>query len=120
MTFEELARLQVKHGLIPAAYGREEEWVAERLRHHHDPVGEFEIERADGRWTRVREEETDNGGLFLTVTDITETKTNERAAREIRHRVRAVIDHLPAGPALKDEHGVHLHANKQVHARYTI
>src|SRR3546814_16977574 len=45
MTFEELARLQVKHGLIPAAYGREEEWVAERLRHHHDPVGEFEIEQ---------------------------------------------------------------------------
>src|SRR3546814_15363463 len=88
MTFEELAGRQVKHGFIPAAYGRGEEWVAERLRHHHDPVGEFEIERADGRWTRVREEETANGGLFLTVTDITETKTIERADRGIRDRDR--------------------------------
>src|SRR3546814_14849865 len=103
MTFEELARLQVKHGLIPAAYGREEEWVAERLRHHHDPVGEFEIERADGRWTRVREEETANGGLFLTVTDIIETKTIQRAQREIRDRLRAGIEHPPDGPVLEDE-----------------
>src|SRR3546814_19390334 len=49
MTFEELARLQVKPGLIPAASGREEEWVAERLRHHPNPGGAFELGRADGR-----------------------------------------------------------------------
>src|SRR3546814_370572 len=79
-----------------------------------------EIERADGRWTRVREEETANGGLFLTVTDITETKTIERAEREIRDRLRAVIDHLPAGLVLKDEHGVHLLANQQVLELYGL
>jgi PAS domain S-box-containing protein len=113
MSFEELVRLQVKNGLIPAAFGREDEWVAERLAHHREPVDEFEMERVDGTWLRVREERTANGGLFLTVTDITETKTIERAEREIRDRLRAVIDHLPAGLVLKDENGVHLLANQQ-------
>ena len=113
MTFEELARLQVKHGLIPAAFGREEEWLAERMQRHLDPIEEFEMERADGKWVRIREERTGNGGLFLTVTDVTETKTIERAERDIRDRLRAVIDHLPAGLVLKDEEGVHLLANQQ-------
>ena len=113
MSFEELVRLQIKHNLIPAAFGREEEWVAERMARHRDPVDEIELERADGSWTRVREERTANGGVFLTVTDITETKTIERAEREIRDRLRAVIDHLPAGLVLKDELGVHLLANQQ-------
>src|SRR3546814_12818596 len=57
---------------------------------------------------------------FLTVTDITETKTIERAEREIRDRLRAVIDHLPAGLVLKDEHGVHLLANQQVLELYGL
>jgi PAS domain S-box-containing protein len=113
MTFEELARLQVKYGMIPVAQGREEEWVAERLAQHRNPIEEFEVERSDGRWVRIREERTANGGLFLTVTDITETKIMERAERDIRDRLRAVIDHLPAGLVLKDGNGVHMLANQQ-------
>ena len=120
MSFEELAHLQVKHGLIPAAFGREEEWIAERMERHQNPVEEFEIERADGSWIRVREERTANGGLFLTVTDITETKTIERAEREIRERLRAVIDHLPAGLVLKDEDGSYLLANQQFMELYGL
>src|SRR5512138_229671 len=120
MTFEELARLQIKHNLIPAACGREEEWIAERLQRHRNPVEEFEMERSDATWIRVREERTANGGLFLTVTDITETKTIERAEREIRDRLRAVIDHLPAGLVLKDEQGVHLLANQQFLGLYGL
>ena len=113
MHFEELVRLQVDHGLVLEAIGREEEWVAERMARHRNPVEEFETERADGRWIRIREERTANGGLFLTLTDITETKTMERAEREIRDRLRAVIDHLPAGLVLKDEGGAYMLANQQ-------
>jgi len=51
--------------------------------------------------------------VFLTAIDVTETKTIERAEREIRDRLRAVIDHLPAGLVLKDENGVHMLANQQ-------
>ena len=120
MSFEELVRLQLKHGLIPAAFGREEEWILERMARHRNPIEEFETERADGNWIRVREERTANGGMFLTVTDITETKTIERAERELRERLRAVIDHLPAGLVLKDEHGVHLLANQQLLELYGL
>jgi len=113
MTFEELARLQVKHGMIPQAFGREEQWITERVLRHRNPDEEFEIERSDGRWLRMREERTGNGGIFITATDITETKTIERAEREIRDRLHSVIDHLPAGLVLKDENGTYLLANNQ-------
>ncbi|MGF1631521.1 MAG: PAS domain-containing sensor histidine kinase [Kiloniellaceae bacterium] len=120
MSFEDLVNLQVKHGLIPAAFGREEGWIAERMARHHNPIEEFETERADGKWIRVREERTANGGMFLTVTDVTETKTIERAEREIRERLRAVIDHLPAGLVLKDEDGRYLLANQQFMELYGL
>jgi PAS domain S-box-containing protein len=113
MSFDELVRLQVDNGLIQEAVGREQEWVAERMARHHNPVEEFETQRFDGRWTRIREERTANGGLFLTLTDITETKAMERAEREIRDRLRAVIDHLPAGLVLKDDGGAYMLANQQ-------
>src|SRR3546814_4724727 len=87
MTFVELVRRQVKYGLIPAAFGREEEWVAERMERHRNQVEEFETERSDGKWIRVREEDTGNGGMFLTVTDVTETTTIERAERERRDQI---------------------------------
>ncbi|MEQ8355731.1 MAG: ATP-binding protein [Kiloniellaceae bacterium] len=113
MSFEELVRRQVERGIIPAAEGREEEWIIERLERHRNPTEEFEVGRADGRWLRMREERTGNGGVFLTATDITETKVIERAEQDIRDRLRAVIDHLPAGLVLKDKTGVHLLANQQ-------
>jgi PAS domain S-box-containing protein len=113
MSFEELVRRQVEKGMVPAAVGCEEQWIAERLASHRNPREEFEIERADGRWLRMREERTGNGGVFLTATDISETKSMERAEREIRDRLRAVIDHLPAGLVLKDGKGVYLLANHQ-------
>ena len=113
MPFEELVRNQVECGMIPAAFGREEAWLAERMERHRNPSEEVEVERSDGKWLRIREERTANGGLFLTATDITETKTIERAEQEIRDRLRAVIDHLPAGLTLKDQDGRYLLVNEQ-------
>ncbi len=113
MSFEELVRCQVKSGIVPSAIGREEEWIAGRLARHRNPTDEFEIQLSDGKCLRMREELTANGGVFLTATDITETKTIERAEREIRDRLRAVIDHLPAGLVLKDKAGGYMLANHQ-------
>ena len=120
MSFEELVRRQVKRNMVPDAQGREEEWIAERMERHRNPQEEFEVSRADGRWLRMREERTGNGGIFLTATDITETKVIERAEQDIRDRLRAVIDHLPAGLVLKDQNGVHLLANQQFFELYGV
>ncbi len=118
MSFEELIRLQVKNGMIPAAFGGEEDWVAERLERHRDPCEEFELERSDGTWLRVREERTANGGTFLTATDITDTKEIERTEQEVRERLHAVIDHLPAGLTLKDQDGTYMLVNQQFRDLY--
>ncbi|NIA67820.1 PAS domain S-box protein [Pelagibius litoralis] len=120
MPFEELLRTQIKHGLIPAAFGREEDWLAERMERHRNPGEEFEVERSDGSWLRVREERTANGGIFFTATDVTETKAIERAEREIRDRLRAVIDHLPAGLTMKDQDGCYMLVNQQFQDLYGL
>ena len=120
MSFAELVRAQTRNGLIPAAFGREEEWIAERMERHLHPRDEFEVERSDGIWLRVREERTANGGTFLTATDITETKVIERAEQEIRDRLHAVIDHLPAGLTLKDQDGSYLLVNQQFRDLYGL
>src|SRR3546814_331584 len=90
------------------------------MERQRNPIEEFEAERSNGKWIRVREERTGNGGMFLTVTDVTETKSIERAEREIRDRLRAVIDHLPAGLVLKDEQGKYLLANQQFMELYGL
>src|SRR3546814_16671992 len=67
MTFVELVRRQVKYGLIPTAFGREEEWVAESMYRHHHPLEEFEEERRDGKGIWDREDPTGNGGMTRTI-----------------------------------------------------
>ena len=120
MSFEELIRLQIKNGMIPAAFGREEDWIAERLERHRNPSEEFEVERSDGIWLRVREERTANGGTFFTATDISDTKVIERTEQEVRDRLHAVIDHLPAGLTLTDKDGNYLLVNQQFQDLYGI
>ena len=72
--FEDLIREQIKHIDISAARGREEEWVAERLKSHRNPKGSRELLFETGRWVRYTEFKTETGGIVGIQTDITELK----------------------------------------------
>ena len=80
--FAELARRLAWSGCLPEAVGREEAWVAERLERTRLRDGEpFERQLADGRWLRVADYRTAEGGLVTLHSDITELK---RQAEELR------------------------------------
>jgi len=82
--FDDVARAVAAQGLIPEAGGRIQEWVRERVLQHANPSGSFDMELADGRWLRIAERRTRDGGIVGTMTEITEEKRRERELRRAR------------------------------------
>jgi signal transduction histidine kinase len=84
-SFESIARATVERGLVTDAEGRRESWLKERLGQHRAPSGTHIQRRSDGRWVRVSERKTANGGVVAIYADITELKQREQdleAARD--------------------------------------
>jgi diguanylate cyclase (GGDEF)-like protein len=107
--FEDILRSAVARGVIPEAAGRQEEWIAERLRAHAEPAGALVRRMPDGRWRRIVEERLADGSLLAFSVDITEqvakAEEAERAlaeARLARERLDDAIEALPDGFALFD------------------
>lgn len=75
--FDAIIRHAAEVGLIAEASGRVDEWMQERLQRHANPVGTHVQRRSDGRWIRISEQRTANGGVVATYADITELKQRE-------------------------------------------
>ena len=88
ITFEDQIRPSAWAGEIAEAVGREEEWVADRMRSHLDPTGPHEQQLGDGRWLRISERRTKDGGIVGVRTDITALKEVEQALRDSEARLR--------------------------------
>ncbi len=86
--FEDQIRPSAYAGEIVEAVGREEEWVAERMKSHLDPGEPHEQLLKDGRWLRISERRTKDGGIVGVRTDITAVKAIEQALRESEARIR--------------------------------
>jgi diguanylate cyclase (GGDEF)-like protein len=71
-TFEELLRYGLARGQYPAAAGREEAWLAERLERHRNPRGPLLQELPGNRWLRIDERPTRDGGMAGVRTDVTD------------------------------------------------
>jgi PAS domain S-box-containing protein len=82
--FDDVARAVAAQGLIPEAAGRIQEWVRERVSQHSNPTESFDMELGDGRWLRIAERRTRDGGIVGTMTEITEEKRRERELRRAR------------------------------------
>jgi PAS domain S-box-containing protein len=77
-SFAEFVERRVRLGRIAQALGREEAYVQERVNHHRNPTGEpFEQRLSNGRWVRMRERRTREGGIVSVRTDITPLKQRE-------------------------------------------
>jgi PAS domain S-box-containing protein len=81
MRFEEMLRAQLDQGRYPDAVGREEEWLQRRLAMHRQPESVHEEQLDDGRWLRVHERRTADGGSIGIRVDITELKRRESSFR---------------------------------------
>ncbi len=86
-TFEEIIRGALKANIGIALAGRDPEaWVQKRLALHRDPPAQpTEQALVDGRWVRIAERHTQEGGTVGIYTDISARKRDEgvlRAAKE--------------------------------------
>ena len=91
-TFEENLRAGVERGEFADAIGREEEWIAERLRSHADPQGPIEQRLTNGRWLQIEERRTGDGETVGLRTDITDLKILEQALKQNEGRLRDLAE----------------------------
>ncbi|HSS62822.1 MAG TPA: PAS-domain containing protein [Gammaproteobacteria bacterium] len=93
--FETIVRRAAANGLIRDALGRREAWVKERLASHRSPPRVPSIQRrSDGRWIRVNERKTDDGGTVAVYTDITEEKQSEEQLRLAKEQAERALEEL--------------------------
>jgi signal transduction histidine kinase/CheY-like chemotaxis protein len=84
MTFRELLEVGVRQDLYAEARGREQDWVAERLLARRAVLNSMEQHITTGRWLRVQDRRTAEGGIVTVVSDITEMKRDAQALAEAR------------------------------------
>lgn len=80
-SFEDTLRVGLARGQYIEAIGHEEEWLAERLARHRQESSSHEQQLDDGRWVRVEERRTTNGGSVGVRVDITDLKKREDSFR---------------------------------------
>jgi PAS domain S-box-containing protein len=80
---EDVLRHGLKRGQFPEASGREEEWLAEQLASHRSPAHEHELRLTDGRWLRIIERETPDGGRIGLRVDVTSARRAEQRLSDI-------------------------------------
>src|SRR5215213_4067297 len=78
---EDTIRVGVARGDYPEAIGREEEWIAERLKKMFQPGERHEQTLADGRVILIDERLTEDGGIIGLRVDVTELKQREASFR---------------------------------------
>lgn len=115
-SYEAGLREGVRRGQYPEAIGREEDWIAERLRQHRDPRKPIEQRTADGRWIRILERRTATGETVGLRVDITEIKEREAALRRSEERLRATMDATPDCIFCVDGEGRAVDVNQAVEA----
>jgi diguanylate cyclase (GGDEF)-like protein/PAS domain S-box-containing protein len=78
---EDTIRVGVERGDYPEAIGREDEWIAQRLKKLYQPGEQHEQTLADGRVILIDERLTEDGGVIGLRVDITELKQREASFR---------------------------------------
>jgi len=86
----ETLRIGVQRGDYPAAIGREDAWLAERIAALRNPTGERQEQQLrDGRWVMIEERRTSEGGVIGVRVDITEMKAQAAVLQDALARAEA-------------------------------
>ena len=82
-TFEDILRYGLARGQYADALGREEAWLAERMAAHSASDVHLEQRLGDGRWLRIVERATPDGGRVGLRVDVTAIKEQARRLEDI-------------------------------------
>lgn len=112
VTFEELIRYGARQGQYSAAVGRVEAWVAERVASHRNPTGPFEQPTGDGKWVRIEERRTADGGIVGIRADISELKQREASLERQASLLKTTFEHMDEGVSVTDGSGALVACNR--------
>jgi signal transduction histidine kinase len=88
-TFEEIVRAFAYHEMpVPEPGFDREAWIAARMeRHRNPPPDPIEVPWSGGRWMRISERRTGDGGYVGIWTDITASKQREAELQQAKERL---------------------------------
>ena len=111
-TFEEIIRYGVAHREYADANAAAdtEAWVAKRLERHRNPQGPLFQHLADGRWLKVEERRTDDGGTVGFRVDVTALKRAEDELRDSEARLTRYVRELESSKRRIEEQSAQLAA----------
>jgi signal transduction histidine kinase/NO-binding membrane sensor protein with MHYT domain/ActR/RegA family two-component response regulator len=89
MTFRDILKADLAAGIHPESHGREEAWIEERMKARASLSETVEQQLSDGRWLRVQDRATAEGGIVTLVNDITDLKRDAQALAEARDAAQA-------------------------------
>ena len=103
--YEDLARASVARGRVDIDRKAADAWVEHQRRRRLEPAGATELVCFGGRWIRLADRRTGDGGFVGVRTDITELKRTEQGLKESEERIRSIVDNSPNAIFLKDTDG---------------
>lgn len=87
MNVSDVVKLAVRNGQVPAADGREKEWLAEYVTPALAKTGEEDFEFADDTHYRIIRSQSENGETLVLRLNITETIRQRRALEKYAHQL---------------------------------
>jgi len=94
VTFREIIEYGASKGQYAEAEGNVEEWIENRIAIHRDRQGEHEQHLADGRWIKVSERRTSDGGTVGFRVDVTELKRAQHAAEASNRAITEFLNNI--------------------------
>ena len=92
-----------------------EDWIAERIATHKDPISIFERKFKNGKWFRIRKQKLPDNTIITFQTDITELKQQEEAIKKSEERLRTIVEASPIPLVItRISDGKILYANEHV------
>jgi signal transduction histidine kinase len=102
-TFSEILRSGIASGAFPGVAGREEEFFRERMAIHRNPGPPVVHPFKNGRWLRLCERRTSEGGIVGLRSDVTESVLREQALRDSQRELAERVRELEAAQRLLEE-----------------
>ncbi len=88
LSFEDILRRSVEKGNFSNSGEAAEQIIANRLHNHKNPPSVMEFRSDAGKWVRILERRTADGGIVLSVVDITDLKLRETQLEMSEKRFR--------------------------------
>ena len=89
LAFRDALRIGIDQGRYDEALGREDEWLTERIQARSQLSSNIEQQVGGGRWLRVQDRRTSEGGTVVVCNDITDLKRDAEALAEAKDAAEA-------------------------------